>query len=357
MTELILVNLGVLPRVRLANLPTPLQELPNLTRILDGPRIFVKRDDLTGLAFGGNKTRKLEYLMADAINHKADCIVTSAGFHSNWCTQTVAAARKLGMKVVLIKDGPMDGYDPSDYDGNHLLHFLMGAQIKVVRPENAQTVFQETMEELKAMGSLPYALTLTGSTPQGVAGYVNAMLELLSQAVEMNIKIDYLIHATGSGGTQAGLILGAKALNTNIKVIGSTTGSSSRDQQIRKVSDLVGESLQFLQLSLTIDENDINVYDEYAGAGYGFMTREKAEAVKIAAETEGLLLDPVYTGSSMACLIDLCRQGFFKPDDVVVYLHTGGSAALFPYRETLKAYASGKPFPWTIPPWSPLSKH
>ena len=351
------MNLGVLPRVRLANLPTPLQELPNLTRILKGPRIFVKRDDLTGLAFGGNKTRKLEYLMVDAVKQKANYIVTGAGFHSNWCTQTVAAARRLGMKIVLIKDGPKDGYDPEDYDGNHLLHFLMGAEIKIVRPENAQTMFEETMEELKAMGNLPYALTLTGSTPRGVAGYVNAMLELLSQAVEMGIKIDYLVHATGSGGTQAGLIIGAKALNTNIKVIGSTTGSSSRDQQIRKVSDLTEDSLQFLQLGLKIGEDDVNVYDEYAGAGYGFMTREKAEAVKIAAETEGLLLDPVYTASSMACLIGLSRQGFFKPDDVVVYLHTGGSTALFPYRGTLKAYASGKPFPWTIPPWSPSSKH
>jgi len=325
--------------------------------MLKGPRIFVKRDDLTGLAFGGNKTRKLEYLMADAIKHKADCIVTDAGFHSNWCTQTAAAARKLGMKVVLIKDGPIDGYDPTDYDGNHLLHFLMGAQIKVVRPENMQKTFEETMRELRASGSSPYALTLTGSTPQGVPAYVNAMLELFSQAVEMNIKLDYLIHATGSGGTQAGLIIGAKALNTNTKIIGSTTGSSSHDQQTRKVHDLLNESLQFLQLGFKIDEDDINIYDQYAGDGYGVMTREKAEAIKIAAETEGLLLDPVYTGSSMACLIDLCRQGFFKPDDVVVYLHTGGSAALFPYRETLKAYALGKPFPWTIPPWSPFSKH
>ena len=142
------MKLSTLPRVRLANLPTPLQELPNLSRALKGPRIFVKRDDMTGLAFGGNKTRKLEYLMSEALQNKADYIVTGAGFHSNWCTQTAAAARRLGMKVVLIKSGPKEGYDPEEYDGNHLLHFLQGAEIKLVRPEDAERAEQEMMEEL-----------------------------------------------------------------------------------------------------------------------------------------------------------------------------------------------------------------
>jgi L-cysteate sulfo-lyase len=350
------MKLSVLPRVRLANLPTPLQELPNLSRILKGPRIFVKRDDMTGLAFGGNKTRKLEYLMADALRYKADYIVTGAGFHSNWCTQAAASARRLGMKIVLIKSGPKEGYDPEDYDGNHLLHFLQGAQIKVVKPENAQKVEQHTMEELKASGHRPYLLTDAGSTPPGVAGYINAMLELLQQTVELGIDIDYLVHATGSGGTQSGLILGARGFNTNVKIIGSTTGSRSKDQQIENVSNIMDESLRFLQLDLKITEEDIIIYDQYAGDGYGFMTEGKAEAIKIVAETEGLFLDPVYTGSAMACLIDLCREGFFKPDDVVVFLHTGGAVALFPYKTPVKAYASGKALPWTVPPWSPLAR-
>ena len=349
----LIVKLSGLPRVRLANLPTPLQELPNLTKTLGGPRILVKRDDLTGLAFGGNKTRKLEYLMADALKHKADYIVTSAGFHSNWLTQAVAAACRLGMKVAIIKDGPREGYDPGSYDGNHLLHFLMGAEIEVVRSEKKRKAVEETMEELKAAGHRPYPLTAFGSTPPGVAGYMNAILELLSQAVEMGINIDYIVHTSGSGGTQAGLIIGAKALSTGIRVIGSTTGSSSKDQQIEKVSSLIDRSLEFLQLDLSIDEDDVTVYDQYAGKGYGFMTEGKAEAIKMVAETEGLLLDPVYTASSMACLIDLCREGFFKSDDVVVFLHTGGQAALFPYRDPLGAYVLGKDPPWTVPPWSP----
>lgn len=349
------MKLSVLPRVRLATLPTPLQELPNLSKALKGPRIFVKRDDMTGLAFGGNKTRKLEYLMPDALRYKADYIVTGAGFHSNWCTQTAAAARRLGMKIVLIKTGPKEGYDPKDYDGNHLLQFLQGAEIKVVKPENAQEVEQETMEQLRATRHRPYLLTATGSTPPGVAGYINTMLELLQQSVELGINIDYLVHATGSGGTQSGLIIGAKAFNTNVKIIGSTTGSLSKDQQIENISNIIDESLEFLQLDLEITEEEVIIYDQYAGDGYGFMTAGKGEAIKIVAETEGLFLDPVYTSSAMACLIDLCREGFFSPEDVVVFLHTGGSVALFPYKRPIKAYASGEIPSWTVPPWSPLA--
>ena len=349
------MKLSVLPRVRFANLPTPLQELPNLSKVLKGPRIFVKRDDMTGLAFGGNKTRKLEYLMPDALADKADYIVTSAGFHSNWCTQTAAAARRLGMKIVLIKTGPKEGYEPENCDGNHLLHFLQGAEIKVVKPESAQKVEQETMEQLKAEGHRPYLLTATGSTPPGVAGYINAMLELLQQSVELGINIDYLVHATGSGGTQSGLIIGAKAFNTNIKIIGSTTGSRPKDEQIEIVSNIIDESLRFLHLERRITEEDIIVYDQYAGDGYGFMTEGRAEAIKIVAEAEGLFLDPVYTGPAMACLIGLCRDGFFRPENVVVFLHTGGSVALFPYKTPIKAYVSGEAPSWTVPPWSPLA--
>ncbi|MBU1205649.1 MAG: D-cysteine desulfhydrase family protein [Proteobacteria bacterium] len=344
-----------LPRVKLANLPTPLQELPRLTEALNGPRIYIKRDDLTGLALGGNKTRKLEYLMGDAVRQKADYIVTGAGFHSNWCTQTAAAARKLGMKVALVKFGPKDGYDPEDYDGNHLLHFLSGAEIQVVRPEHTQKVEEETMEKLKAAGHRPYRMVDAGSMPLGVAGHVNCLLELMGQIVDRGLKVDYLVHTSGSGGTQAGLIIGAKAFNTTIKVIGSTTGSRSRENSTANIGNLIGESLKCLGFDLKITEEDIVVYDQYAGEGYGFMTEAKAEAIKIMAETEGIFLDPVYTSSSMACLIDLCRKGFFKREEVVVFLHTGGIAGLFPYKAPLKAYGSGKAFPWTIPPWSPAA--
>jgi L-cysteate sulfo-lyase len=347
------MKLSSLPRVRLANLPTPLQEAPNLTKALKGPRIFIKRDDMTGLAFGGNKTRKLEYLMADALRQKADYIVTGAGFHSNWCTQATAAARRLGLKIVLVKTGPKDGWVPEQLDGNHLLHVLMGAEIRVARPENISRVTKDTMDELTEAGHRPYLLTDAGSTPPGAAGYMNAMLELASQSVELGINIDYLVHATGSGGTQAGLVIGAKALNTGIKVIGVSVGARGVDEQREIVSKKIDEALEFQGLGIKIDSEDVIVNDGYAGGGYGFMSGGKAEAVRLAAETEGLMLDPVYTATAMSCLIDLCRKGFFKPSDVVVYLHTGGSAALFPYRDSFKAYLSSRDFPWTVPAWSP----
>lgn len=255
------------------------------------------------------------------------------------------------MKCVLIKSGPLDGYDPEDYDGNHLLHFLMGAEIKVAMGRNTRKIYEETMEELREKGHHPYRLTATGSTPPGVMGYVNATLELVSQAVDRGIKIDYLVHASGSGGTMAGLVLGTKALNTGIEIIGATT-SPGKERRVKRVASLVNESAEYLGVELKVDEDEITLYDEYAGPGYGVLTDEKAEAVKLAAETEGLFLDPVYTGTSMAALIGLCREGFFKADDTVVFLHTGGSAALFPYKSPLKAYGLGKTMPWRVPPWS-----
>jgi L-cysteate sulfo-lyase len=346
------MKLNSLPRIRLANLPTPLQELPNLTKALEGPRIFVKRDDLTGLAFGGNKTRKLEYLMGEAVREKADYIVTTAGFHSNWLTQTAAAARKLGMKIALIKTGPHDGYDPDEYDGNHLLHFLMGASIKVVSPEKVTAAVEEKAAELKVAGHRPFILREMGSTPPGVAGYVNFFIELTAQTVDLGLAVDYLVHTTGAGGTQAGLIIGAKAFHTGIKVIGSTSGSRTVAEQTPKVFNLIQESLKFMDMDVRIGKEDIVIYDNYAD-GYGYATEKKAEALRMLAELEGLFLDPVYTASSMACLIDLARKGFFKKDDVVVFLHTGGSAVLFAYKEPLRAFGQGRKIPWTIPPWSP----
>ncbi|NWF55434.1 MAG: D-cysteine desulfhydrase family protein [Syntrophaceae bacterium] len=346
------MRLNSLPRIRLASLPTPLQELPNLSKALKGPRIFVKRDDLTGLAFGGNKTRKLEYLMGEAVQQKADCIVTYAGFHSNWLTQAAAAARKLGMKIYMVKTGPREGYEPDEYDGNHLLHFLAGATMKVVRPEKMVPAAEEISAELRAAGRRPFILRDMGSTAPGVAGYINFIRELKSQISDLGLDPKYLVHTTGAGGTQAGLIIGAKAFNTGIRVIGSTSGSKTIGEQTPKVLSLMKESLQYLEMELKIGMEDIVIYDNYAD-GYGYATEKKAEAVKMLAEMEGLFLDPVYTASSMACLIDLARKGFFKKDEVVIFLHTGGSAALFAYKEPLRAFGEGKKMPWTIPPWSP----
>ena len=349
------MKLGSLPRARLACLPTPIQELPNLSKKLGGPRIWVKRDDLTGLAFGGNKARKLEYLMGDAVAKKADVIVTGAGFHSNWCTQTAAAARKLGLDIVLVKNGPKDGWEPAEWDGNHLLHELMGAEIKVVRPEKFKDTLDAEMEAQRKAGRTPYFIPVGGSVPLGAAGYVNAMLETFNQSSDLGVDFDYLVHGTGSGGTQAGLVMGARALNTGTRIIGASVGWTSKEEQQAGVNKIIKDSHNVLGLDVEIPLSDIVVYNEYVGGGYGFISEEKAEAVKVLAETEGIFIDPVYTATAMACLIDLCRKRKFKKRDNVLFLHTGGAVALFPYRAPLRAYSEGKPFPWTVPDWSPQS--
>jgi L-cysteate sulfo-lyase len=350
------MRINELPRINLADLPTPLQELTNLAKVLKGQRIFIKRDDLTGLAFGGNKTRKLEFLIADAIDKKADCLVTGAGFQSNWCTQAVAAGNKSGMKTILVKNGPEEDYEPDSYDGNHLLHFLQGAEIKVVRPENQQDAEAVAIEKLRSAGHRPYHLTAAGSTPLGIAGYVDAISELLRQSVELGINIDYLVHASGSGGTQAGLIIGAKAFNSDIKILGVSPGMPTKYPAADNVFNITEQSLDYLKIDAKITRDDIVIYDQYAGETYGAITAAKAEAIKLLAETEGIFLDPVYTAPAMACLIDLCRQKYFKPRDIVVFLHTGGAAALFPYKKPLENYIKGEAFSWTVPPWSPASR-
>lgn len=339
--------------MRLANLPTPIQEMPNLSKKLRGPHIWIKRDDLTGVAFGGNKARKLEYLMGDAIAKKADIIVTGAGFHSNWCTQTAATARRLGLDIVLVKKGPRDNWEPAEWDGNHLLHELMGAEIKVVRPEKFNGAIEAEMETKRKAGRNPYFIPIGGSVPLGAAGYVNAMLETFNQSSELGVDFNYLIHGTGSGGTQAGLVMGARALNTGTKIIGAAVDWTSKEEQQTDVNKIIQDSRDVLSLEVEIPFSDIVVYNEYAGGGYGFISKEKAEAVKVLAETEGILIDPVYTATAMACLIDLCRKKKFKKSDNILFLHTGGAVALFPYRVPLKAYSNGKPLQWTIPDWSP----
>jgi D-cysteine desulfhydrase family pyridoxal phosphate-dependent enzyme len=338
-----------MPRIRLANLPTPLEEMPLLSERLGGPKLYIKRDDLTGLAFGGNKARKLEFIMAEAKRRGADVIVTGAGFQSNWCTQVAAAARKLGMKIVLVKSGPREGYDPEEYDGNQLLHFILGADIKIVTAKNIQRVSEEIFKKLKRNGHTPYFIPIGGSTPLGALGYVNAIPEILSQANNMKIKVDYIVTATGSTGTQAGLLLGAKAFNTTIKVLGFSV-SSSKHLLVKRIENLINDTSKLLSLDLSITPEDIVVYDEYVGEGYGVINKDTVEAIKLVAETEGILLDPVYTGKAMAGLIDQIKRGRFTREETVVFLHSGGTAALFPYRKPIRAIIELKKPPWTKPP-------
>jgi L-cysteate sulfo-lyase len=346
------MRIETLPRIPLANLPTPLEELPRLSQELGGPRLFIKRDDETGLGFGGNKTRKLEYLLADALRQRADTIITGAGFHSNWCTQTACAAKRLGLDVILVKQGPRDGYDPEEYDGNHLLHVLLGADIRVVTsPSQADAVIQELTDTVRARGRRPYLISFAGSTPLGVAGYVNAVLEILTQCRQRGIQIDYIVHATGSGGTQAGLILGAKAFNTGMKVLGVSVSPS--EQRGEAIARLVADSAQLFDLRLSLGKDDVTVIDDYVGGGYGVLSKAVVEAIQRVAKAEGIFLDPVYSGKAMAGLIDLIRKNYFQKEDTVLFLHTGGTAALFPYKNPLKAFLKDRTPSWTTPPWAP----
>ena len=344
------------PRARLAVLPTPLQYLPNLTKALGGPKIWIKRDDLTGLAFGGNKARKLEYIMGDALEKGADVIVTGAGFQSNWCTQTVAAAKKVGLDIYLVKSAPSEDFDTEDWDGNHLLHHLMGAHVKTVHPDKFMETIESTMEELKAEGRKPYYTPVGGSDALGAGGYFNAVLELTYQANNEGVHFDYLVHSTGSGGTQAGLIMGAKAFNTGMKIVGAACGYGDVSAMKDKVRGIVEEAKKQYDLDFTLNDDDLIIHTQYAGEGYGIMSVAKLEAVKLLAETEGIMIDPVYTSVAMACIIDQVKQGNFKKTDNVVFLHTGGAVALFPYKEPLKAQIEGKPLPWKVPSWSPQSE-
>ncbi|MBT9166409.1 MAG: L-cysteate sulfo-lyase [Chloroflexi bacterium] len=321
------MQIGKLPRVRLAALPTPLEEMGNLSQKLGGPRLFIKRDDNTGLAFGGNKARKLEFLMGDALNQGADTIITAGAIQSNHVRMTTAAANKLGLKTVLV----LRGEKPSSYKANLLLDHLLQAEIRFLNAKDAEQINQiveEIASELSQKGHNTYVITSGGSNCIGASGYALAMTELLAQANEKGIKFDSIVLACGGGGTQAGVVLGTKALNLNMGVIGI---SVSREAMLLKerVAGLAEETAEHLDLSIPFSPAEIEVYDEYVGEGYAIPTTEGIEAIKLVAEKEGIFLDPVYTGKAMAGLIDLIKKGRFRSDENVVFLHTGGIPAIF----------------------------
>jgi len=335
------------PRQRLISLPTPFLKLENLSRQLGGPEIYIKRDDLTGLAFGGNKSRKLEFIIADALDQGADTILTWASLQSNWCMQTAAAARRFGLKPVLILFRTSDIVP--EYDGNLLLDYILGADIrikeaergKVVSEEFARKSVEEVARELKKSGRKPYAVAVGGSAPGfsmkkplGALSYVAAFVEMIEQAGAGGINVTHIVHATGSGATQAGLVVGAKALDEKIKVVGISV-SDEKEAFARTVLEICGATQRTLAIDCAISREDIVVFDEYIKDGYGILNRETAEAIRLVFTQESIVLDPVYTGKAMAALIDLVKKGYFKKDDKVVFFHTGGTPALFPYRQML----------------------
>ena len=335
------------PHVDIIHRPTPFRKLERLSARLGGPEIYVKRDDLTGLAFGGNKSRKLEFIISDMLEKKADVVITWASFQSNWCMQTAAAARTFGIKPILMLFKPAD--QPATADGNVLLDVILDADIRILQSEKgrvvkatqAMDVLEEAGREVKAKGHKPYLVPVGGSLvrgdmnkPLGAISYVVAFAELLDQMRSSGLEPDYVVHSTGSGGTQAGLVVGAKSMSPGCRVIGISV-SDPKGPFTDDVLEIARATDDALGLSLNIMADDVTVFDEYLGAGYGVVDKGVAEIIRLVFQTEGIVLDPVYTAKAMIGLRDLIKTGFFKPTDKVVFLHTGGTPALFPNREKI----------------------
>ncbi len=342
--------IGKFPRVDLVHRPTPFRKLENLSRSAGGPAIFIKRDDLTGLAFGGNKSRKLEFIVRDMLDKKADVVITWASLQSNWCMQTAAAARRFGIRsiLVLFKTSELPPVD----DGNLLLDRILGADVrireaaagKVVRPEQAMVFLEEAAAQVRAEGLRPYLVPVGGShplgdmeLPLGAIGYAEAFVEMLEQARAAGIEPDWVVHSTGSGGTQAGLIVGARALSAGCRIAGISV-SDPKDPFSAEVLSIARQTEASLGLELKIGPEDVLVFDEYIGGGYGVVGRESAEVIRLVFQEEGIVLDPIYTSKAMAGLLDLIRRDVIRKDETVVFFHTGGTPVIFPLRDTLLGF-------------------
>lgn len=337
-------QIDAFPRFALANLPTPFEKLTRLSRAFNA-NLYVKRDDQTGLALGGNKTRKLEFIIADALAQGADAIVSWAGAQSNWCRQLAAAARCAGIEpfLVIFKRSGL----PSEEDGNLLLDEIFGADIStfaierghpIGELEQVQSFVDVAVSKVKQRGKRPYIAPIGGSRPEGsmlrpwgAIAYVKAMLELIEQAVANGTSINRLVLATSSGSTHAGLLAGARLLGLPLEIIGISM-SEPKEEITQVVRELGARTLSEFTTGLPNHIGEVTVLDAYVGEGYGMLDAQTLEALSLFAKTEGILLDPVYTGKAMAGLLDLCTKGRFGQKENVVFLHTGGLPALFPYR-------------------------
>ncbi len=336
------------PRVELIHLPTPLRRLERLTAELGGPDIYIKRDDLTGLAFGGNKSRKLEFIIKDALDKGCDTIITWGSLQSNWCLQTAAAAAKHGLKTILVL---FRSYDiPPGFDGNMLLERILGVEMrireplakgKVVKLEDTIALMNEIAAEQRRAGRKPYVVSVGGSMiagdmdrPLGAVSYVEAFAEMFEQTSALGFAPDAVVHATGSGGTQAGLLVGARALTDSCRVVGISV-SDDAESFAGYVEGIAGPLEREMGIEPVPGRGDIIVFDEYMKDGYGVVNREVAGILRRMFVKEGVVLDPVYTSKAAIGLVDLVAKGYFKAGEKVVFFHTGGTAALFPNRDKI----------------------
>ncbi len=333
-----MMNLAAYPRVALGHFPTPLERLGGLTKLLNGPEIWIKRDDCTGLSTGGNKTRKLEFLMAEALAQGADTVMTQGATQSNHARQTAAAAAKLGLACHLLLE---DRTGKTDFDyrenGNVLLDHLHGATIEHGPPNpDMNGEMEKIAERLRAEGRKVYTIPGGGSNPTGALGYVNAAIELVYQANMIGLKIDRVVHATGSAGTQAGLVAGLVGINSGVPVLGIGV-RAPKEKQEENVFALASRTAERLGIAGAVKREHVLANCDYIGQGYGFPAADTVAAIRTLARTDGILLDPVYSGKGMAGLIDLVRKGLFQKGQNLVFIHTGGSAGLFGYPSDFQA--------------------
>lgn len=309
--------------------PTPLVKLESLTKLLAGPEIYIKRDDLTGLALGGNKTRKLDYFLGDAVEKGCDVLITGGAQQSNHCRQTAAAAAQYGLQCHLV----LGGHQPDEFNGNLLLDKLLGAHLHFCGNLRKGEKIPEIVEELSAIGKSPYVIPYGGSNSIGALGFVTAIEELKLQMKAMDLHFSHIIFASSSGGTQAGLIVGKALhhLDTEILGIGIDKDEIEGMSLETFVLKLANATALKLNLDMNFHKNDIYLNNNFLGEGYGIVSEAEKEAIDLLARSEGILLDPVYTAKAMAGLIDLIRKQQFYKKDKVLFWHTGGTPALFPY--------------------------
>jgi D-cysteine desulfhydrase family pyridoxal phosphate-dependent enzyme len=307
-------------RLDIAHLPTPIEGLQRLSEHLGGPEIFIKRDDQTGLATGGNKTRKLEYLLAEARGEGADTLITTGAVQSNHCRQTAAAAARCGFDCILV----LAGEKPEKTSGNLLLDHLFGAEIVWTRREERDETLQRVFSKAMQSGRQPYLVPYGGSNPTGASAYAFAMKELMEQGT----AVDWIVFASSSGGTQAGMVVGARLFGFQGQVLGISVDEPAEILQAR-VAELSSGVADFMGERLIFTPQDIRVNADYLGGGYGVVSDSDRESIRLFARHEGILLDPVYTGRAAGGMIDLIRKGFFSLQDRVLFWHTGGLPALF----------------------------
>ncbi|QHJ09861.1 D-cysteine desulfhydrase [Paraglaciecola mesophila] len=328
---------STLKKIHLGVFPTPIHKLSRLSAYLGGPQIYIKRDDLTGLALGGNKTRKLEYLLADALGNDSDCIITAGAAQSNHCRQTAAACATLGLECHLV----LGGQAPNVANGNLLLDQLFGAHIHWSGENRKGEDIPNIVATLREQGRNPYVVPYGGSNAIGALGFINAFYELNTQCKDTAMPSEFsdIVFASSSGATHCGLVLGKEMCSASSRIIGINIDKNEqgKDGYKSQLHTLIKDTADTLSLDYPTDIDEIQLKDEYIGAGYGVVGELEREAIALCAQLEGILLDPVYTGRAMGGLIDMIRKEHFCAESNILFWHTGGAPALFSYAEVLQS--------------------